>query len=405
MSALLCGSLAASDWPQFRGPAGDGVSDATNVPIHWSATENVKWKTPIPGNGWSSPVLAGDRVYLTTATGEEERGSVSLRAVCVNATNGRVEWNVEVIRPDRRAAEQVHTKNSLASPTPVIEGDRIYVHFGHMGTAALDLQGNVLWRQQEVTYRPMHGNGGSPALVNDLVVFNCDAANDPFVVALDKNTGKVRWRRPRNTAAGQTFSFSTPLVIDVDGRQQIISPASGFVAAYDPAHGREIWRVRYGDGFSVVPRPVYAHGMVYVSSGFMRASLLAIDPRGAHGDVTESNVVWQHDEGVPYTPSLVVAGDEIYFVSDRGVASCLDAHTGEEHWSKRLGGGFSASPVAADGHVYFVNEDGATYVVAASTDYELLATNELGERSLASSAVDDGTLYLRTESHLWRIGR
>ena len=404
MSALLCGSLAASDWPQFRGPAGDGVSDATNVPIHWSATDNVKWKTPIPGNGWSSPVLAGDRVYLTTATGEEERGSVSLRAVCVNATNGRVEWNVEVIRPDRRAAEQVHTKNSLASPTPVIEGDRIYVHFGHMGTAALDLQGNVLWRQQEVTYRPMHGNGGSPALVNDLVVFNCDAANDPFVVALDKNTGKVRWRRPRNTAAGQTFSFSTPLVIDVGGQQQIISAGSGFVGAYDPQNGREIWRVGYDEGYSVVPRPVFAHGLLFVATGYNRPRLLAIDPDGARGDATRDHVVWTHDRRVPLTPSVLVAGNELYFISDDGVASCLDARTGRVHWTERLPGGYSASPVFADGRVYFLNEEGVAYVVQADTEFELLAANDVKQRSLATPAVADGAFYLRTDPDLWRIG-
>jgi outer membrane protein assembly factor BamB len=399
-----CGGTAA-DWPEFRGPTQGGVSTATGVPIEWSETENVVWKQPIPGLGWSSPVLVEGRIYLTTATGSADEGEISLRAVCLAAASGDVAWDVEVLRPEVDAAKAMHDKNSLASPTPIVDGERIYVHFGHMGTAALDLAGNVLWRQTELAYAPTHGNGGSPALVDDLVVFSCDGTDAQFVAAIDRASGQLRWRTSRESDSQRPFSFSTPLVIDVDGRQQIISPASGFVAAYDPAHGREIWRVRYGDGFSVVPRPVYAHGMVYVSSGFMRASLLAIDPRGAHGDVTESNVVWQHDEGVPYTPSLVVAGDEIYFVSDRGVASCLDAHTGEEHWSKRLGGGFSASPVAADGHVYFVNEDGATYVVAASTDYELLATNELGERSLASSAVDDGTLYLRTESHLWRIGR
>jgi outer membrane protein assembly factor BamB len=194
------------------------------------------------------------------------------------------------------------------------------------------------------------------------------------------------------------------LVIDVDGRQQIISPGSGMVGAYDPRDGREVWRVNYGEGFSVVPRPVFANGFVYLTSGFMRANLLAIDPRGARGDATDSHVVWKYDRGVPTTPSPLVAGDEIYFVSDNGVATCLDARSGEVHWSERLGGGFSASPVAAEGRVYFVNEAGVTYVVRAAVEFELLATNDLGEPSLASPAVDDGAIYLRTESHLWRIG-
>jgi len=193
-------------------------------------------------------------------------------------------------------------------------------------------------------------------------------------------------------------------VIEVDGAKQIISPGSGMAGAYDPRDGRELWRVNYDQGFSVVPRPVFANGILYLCSGFMRANLIAVNPQGAAGDATETNVVWKFDRGVPTTPSILVAGEEVYFVSDNGVATCLDAHTGEVRWTERLGGGFSASPVYAEGRVYFTNEDGTTYVVRAGNEYELLATNELGERALASPAVDDGALYLRTESHLWRIG-
>jgi len=404
VALLLAGSAAAGDWPEFRGPTRDGVSTAANVPTTWSATDNIRWKQAIPGNGWSSPVLVDGKIYLTTATGTAEAGDVSLRALCLDATDGRILWDVEVLRPDADSPKAMHNKNSLASPTPIVDDGRLYVHFGHMGTAALDLEGNVLWRQTDVKYPPMHGNGGSPTLVDDLLVFSCDGDSEPFVVALDRATGEVRWKQLRNATVDRPFSFSTPLAIEVDGTRQVISPASGYVGAYDPTDGHELWRVDYGDGFSVVPRPVYAHGMVYISTGFMRPSLLAIDPRGAAGDATETNVVWKHDQGVPTTPSLLVAGDEIYFVSDRGVATCLDAHSGQQHWSERLGGGFSASPVYADGHVYFTNEDGATYVVRAGTEYELVATNDLGERALASPAVDDGAIYLRTEGFLRRIG-
>jgi outer membrane protein assembly factor BamB len=406
VAIACCASVvAAADWPEFRGPTRDGVSTATNVPVEWSATENVNWRQEIPGNGWSSPVLVGDKIYLTTATGTADAGDVSLRAICVNAHDGRILWDVEAIRPDVEAAKIMHQKNSLASATPIVDSGRVYVHFGHMGTAALDLAGKVLWTQTDVHYRPQHGNGGSPLLVDDLLVFSCDGEENPFIVALDQNTGAERWRVARETTAERTFSFCTPLVIEVDSAKQIISPGSGMVGAYDPHGGHEIWRVNYDQGFSVVPRPIYKNGMLYVCSGFMRANLLAVDPNGAAGDVTESNVVWKFNRGVPTTPSVVVTNDAVYFVSDNGVATCLDAHSGEVHWTERLGGGFSASPVYAEGRVYFTNEDGTTYVVRAGSDYELLATNELGERALASPAIDDGAIYLRTASHLWRIGK
>jgi len=373
------------------------------VPVRWSATEGVAWKREIPGTGWSSPVLVDGRIYLTTAV-ESGAGGVSLRALCVNAAEGEILWNVEVLQPNSREARVVHQKNSQASPTAIVAGDRLYVHFGHMGTAALDLTGKIVWRQTEVTYSPMHGNGGSPALAGDRLVFSCDGAEDPFVVALDRGTSDVRWKTPRAGGARQTFSFSTPLVIEVDGAQQIISAGSGYVAAYDPGDGREIWRVDYDEGFSIVPRPVFAHGLLYVCTGFLRAKLLAIDPRGAQGDVTATHVRWSHDRGVSLTPSPLVASNEIYVVADNGIATCLDARTGQPRWTERLGGNFSASPTYADGRVYFLSEEGVTSVVKAGTNYELLATNDLDERALASPAVTDGAIFLRTESHLWRVG-
>ncbi len=401
---LSCGSLSANEWPQFRGPTGDGVSDAADVPVEWSDTDNVKWKTPIPGNGWSSPVLSRDKLYLTTAV-KEPSGAVSLRVLCINAADGQVAWDVEVFRPDAEAAEQIHQKNSLASPTAIVDVDRLYVHFGHMGTAALDLEGNVVWRQTELKYLPRHGNGGSPIMFDDLLVFSCDAYEDPFVVALDRANGQVRWKTPRNTTTLQKFSFSTPTLINIDGQKQIISPGSGLVGAYDPQDGHEIWRVNYPDGYSVVPRPVFAHGLLYVCSGYNKPSLLAINPVRAAGDATEEHVVWSHDKGAPNTPSVLVVGDELYFVSDAGIASCIDAATHKIHWTKRLGGAFSASPVAAEGRIYLLNEVGVCYVIKAGKDYELIANNPLGEPTLASPAPDNHALYLRSDSHLWRIGK
>lgn len=396
---------AAHEWPEFRGPTGQGISQATNLPIHWSATSNVVWRVPIPGNGWSSPVLSRGRLYLTTAVTVENSPDTSLRALCLSPEDGRIIWNVEVVRGSADSTKEIHKKNSLASPTPVVRDDRVYVHFGHMGTAALNLDGQILWRQTGIKYSPLHGNGGSPALVGDLLVFGCDGTADPFLVALDSKSGAERWRTPRLTLAKSKFSFSTPLVIEVDGARQIISPTSGFMAGYDPKDGREIWRSTYGQGYSVITRPVFAHGLLFVSSSYDRPSLYAVRPAGAKGDVTETHVAWSHAKGAPNTPSTVVVGDELYFVSDSGIATCLDAHTGRLHWSERLGGGFSASPVAVAGRIYFQNEEGVGFVVKAGTSYELLAKNDLGEPTLASFAVVDNTLFIRSKSRLWRMGQ
>lgn len=400
--SIAIAARAAADWPEFRGPTGQGISTATNIPVHWNATSNVVWKAALPGEGWSSPVLVNGRIYLTTAMTE---GTTSLRTLCVAAADGKILWDVEVFQPDAGATQQLHKKNGLASPTPIVAGGRIYVHFGHMGTAALDLTGKVIWRQTDIKYPPTHGNGGSPALIGDVLAFSCDGGPDPMVVGLDSKTGTVLWKTPRKTHASRKFSFSTPLVIDVKGVKQIISPGSGFVGSYDPKDGRELWRVRYGEGYSVITRPVFAHGMLYVSSSYDRPVLYAIKPEGAAGDVTETHVAWTHPKGAPNTPSVIVVGDEAYIVSDAGIATCLDARTGTVHWSERLGGGFSASPVVAEGRIYFQNEEGVGTVLKAGKTFEVIAKNDLGERTLASAALADNTLYLRSKSHLWCFGK
>lgn len=394
--------LSAADWPQFRGPTGDGVSTAKDVPIEWSASQHVAWKQSIPGVGWSSPVASNGKLFLTTAIGNDGE-PISLRALCLDASDGHVLWDSKVFEPASDSAKEMHSKNSLASSTPIVDGDKLYVHFGHMGTAALDLAGNVLWRQTSLAYHPRHGNGGSPLLVDDKLVFSCDGFENPFVAALDRNTSEVRWKVDRKTTALKTFSFSTPILIRVDGKQQIILPGSGFVGSYDPADGQELWRVRYGEGYSVVPRPVFAKGLVFVSSGYDRAVLYAINPTGAQADATDTHVVWKHDKGAPLTPSPLAVGDELYFVSDNGVATCVDVLTGKLHWAKRLGGDFSASPVYADGHIYFQSEAGVTSVVKALKEFELVATNDLGERTLASPAPIEGAMIIRSGGNLWKI--
>jgi glucose dehydrogenase len=346
--------------------------------------------------------LSGGKVYLTTAL--SSGSSVTLHVLRLDAADGKIDWDVEVLRPDAAAARAMHGKNSLASSTPLVAGDRLYAHFGHLGTAALDLSGNVLWRQTSIKYQPVHGNGGSPIFLNDLLIFNCDGGSSPFIAALDAASGEVKWKTPRNTPARSQFSFSTPLAIEVDGQTQVISPASGFVGAYEPRTGRELWRVTYGEGYSVVPRPVFAGGLLFVSSGFDSPVAYAIRPQGASGDATAAHVAWTSRRAAPTTPSMLVLGDELYMVSDIGIASCSDAKTGKVHWSHRLRGGFSASPVSAEGRVYFQNEEGIGFVVKADKTFTQLSQNDLGERSLASYAVTDGALFIRTEKHLWKIG-
>jgi outer membrane protein assembly factor BamB len=393
----------ADSWPEFRGPGAQGISTATNVPVRWSATRNIAWKVAVPGKGWSSPVLADGKIYLTTACEAEGSPEVSLRVICLSAADGRTLWNVEAIHPYASALTTGHMKNSLASPTPIIHGDRLFAHFGHMGTACLALDGKVLWRQQEIKYSPVHGNGGSPLLVDSELVFSCDGRDDPFVAALDANTGRVNWTTPRRTLAQRKFSFSTPLEVDRGTSKQVVSAGSGFVAGYDPADGHELWRFRYGNGYSVVPRPVLSGNLLFISSGFDAPILYAIRLDGASGDITKNNRAWSYAKQVPTTPSMLVTGRELYFVSDGGIASCLDSQTGAVHWSERLEGDFSASPIYAEGRIYFQNEAGAGFVIKAGTRFELMAKNDLGERSLASYAVADNQLFIRTADHLWAI--
>ena len=402
LSAFSCGLRASEAWSQFRGPSGDGISGVASTPLRWNAQENVVWSTEIPGSGWSSPVLAEGRVYLTSAV-LEEGDTAALLVVCIDAQSGRIVWNREVFRPDLAEAKRMHRKNTSASPTPILAGDRVYVHFGHLGTAALDLQGNVLWKQDSLKYVPVHGTGGSPALVDGLLILSADGKESPFVAALDTKTGEVRWKTERNTPAKKNFSFSTPQIIEVQGQKQIISPGSGFVAAYRPSDGAELWKVRYGEGYSVVPRPVYAHGLLFLSSGFDSAVLYAIRPEGASGDVTDTHVAWTLKKGAPHTPSVLVVEDLLYCVSDAGIASCVEAKTGVVVWSERLGGNFSASPVYAGGRIYFQNEEGSTFVLPHSRTFEVLATNEIGEKTLASPAPAEGTLFIRGEKHLFKI--
>jgi outer membrane protein assembly factor BamB len=392
----------AQDWPEFRGPTGQGHSPERNLPLEWSESRNILWKVPVPGSGWSSPVVAGGRVWVTTSV-ESRAGSrgpvtASLRALAFDVATGKEVVNTEVFKVER--AIEINPKNSRASPTPILDGDRVYVHFGADGTAALTISGEIVWKAR-LPYESQHGNGGSPVLYGDLLIVNCDGNYDEaFVAALDKHTGKIRWKAQRRKPADQ--AYTTPLVIRVGERDELISVGAYRATAYDPLSGREIWRVSYRDGFSNVPRPLYGHGLVFIATGFNQPTLIAVRADG-QGDVTKTHIAWTLQRAAPFTPSPLLVGDELFVVNDTGIASCLDAKSGAILWQQRLGGNYSASPVYADGRIYFQSEEGVTTVIAPGREFRKLATNRLDGAMLASIAVSNGSFFIRTDSHLYRI--
>ena len=395
----------AENWPQFRGPDGQGHSSAENLPTEWSGTKNVAWKQDIPGEGWSSPVVWNGRIFLTSAVPSEAvANEYSLRVICLSGNEGTPLWNVEVFKQTPRDTQRIHNKNSHASPTPVTDGKHLWVHFGAQGTACLTLSGEIVWKTRELGYPMNHGNGGSPVLVEGLLFFSCDGSRDPFVVALDQATGKIRWKKSRPEVKNpKKFSFSTPLVIEVEGQKQIISTGTDQVVAYRPADGEILWSVGF-DGYSVIPRPVYGEGLLFISTSYDNAVAMAISPKG-EGDITETNVAWVNRQAAPKTPSMLVVGSEVYMVSDAGIATCADAKTGEVYWKQRLGGNYSASPLYGAGKIYFQSEEGEGTVIEAGKEYKELARNEMNARTLASYGVIDSDLLIRTETALYRITR
>lgn len=417
-----------AEWPQFRGPNGDGVADAKDVPITWSTSEKITWRTEIPGTGWSSPILVGDKIWLTTAevkeaTKEEfenkladappfaQRTSalasrVVLKAVEVDLATGELGKVVvlfEVFNPD-----PVHATNSYASPTPVTDGARLYCHFGTYGTACVDpASGKVLWKNEEHRLQHNVGPGSSPILEGEHLILVCDGVDLQYIAALDKVTGKTVWRteRPeyRQEDGDRLKAYSTPLMVREGDRSQLVIVGAQWLCGYDPATGEELWRFDHGDGFSNVPVPVHKYGVVFISTGFTRPELVAVRIDG-QGDVTETHELWRMDRQVPTKPSPVLVDDRLYMVSDRGVATCVDIKTGETVWVERLGGNHSTSPTLAEGRLYFSDEDGKTTVLQPGDQYKVLAENDLKEQIMATPIFLDGVIVLRTEKAVYRIG-
>jgi outer membrane protein assembly factor BamB len=414
---LLFGpALARADWPEFRGPWGNGHAgppgDAKplGLPLSWSETENVRWKTPIPHRGWSTPVVLGGQVWLTTATTDGH----DFFAICVDAETGQIRFNEKVFHADN-PEPLGNNVNCYASPSPAIEPGRVYVHFGSYGTACLGAStGKVLWERRDLACRHFRGPGSSPILFEDLLVLSFDGVDVQYVVALDKKSGRTIWKTDRSTvwddldAQGRPTregdfrkAFSTPLVIEVAGKPQMLSPASKAAFSYDPRTGRELWKVRH-TAHTAVLRPVFSHGLAVFCTGLGKPELWAVRVDG-RGDVTGTHVAWKVVQDVPKTPSPVLVGDLLYMVSDEGVATCLEAATGKQVWRERIGGNHAASPIHADGRLYFLSQQGKTTVLKAGRTYEVLATNTLESGFMASPAVSGKALFLRTKTHLYRI--
>ena len=426
-SALSAVHLSAATWPQFRGPDGDGHSPATNVPTDFGESENIAWRTAVPGKGWSSPAVADGLVWLTTAvevrySEEEEKAilegidakkakqrqlakGVSLKALCLDLASGEVVQTIDletVGEPD-----YIHNLNSYASPSPVLDGDRLYCHFGTYGTFCLEHpSGKVLW-QKRFPLAHSVGPGSSPFIHEDLLVLVCDGTDVQYVIALDKNTGETAWKtdRPpmRAPSGDQKKAYSTPIAItDEKGAAQLIIPTSQWLISYDPKTGEENWKVDHGKGFSLVPRPVYGHGKVFFATGFSSSELWAVRVDGK-GDVTETHVAWKADRQIPNKPSPLLVGDNIYVISDSGITTCFDAHTGEDKWIERISGNYSASPVLAENKIYFASHEGVVTIIEPGDTYNELAKNELDGQIMATPVPLDGALLLRTDQALYRI--
>jgi outer membrane protein assembly factor BamB len=392
---------AGENWPQFRGPDGDGHSDATGLPATWSASENIAWKTRIHDRGWSSPVVWQEQVWVTTATEDGKQ----MFAVCLDRQSGKVVHDVKVF--DEEKPEHIAAMNSYASPSPVIEAGRVYVHFGTYGTGCMDTNtGAILWTRRDLKCDHHEGPGASPILFENLLIFHVDGRDVQYVVALDKASGKTIWKTNRSIdyspfPPNLRKAFCTPIVIQAEGRRQLISPGAKAVMGYDPKTGEELWKIRY-NGWSMTPRPLFGHGLVFLITDYERPELWAVRPDG-HGDVTDSHVVWRITKAMPNQSSFLLSDDLLYVISDNGIASCVEAATGQIVWKERMKGNYSASPIHADGRIYFFSREGQTTVIKPGREYKVLAVNDLDEELMASPAVAGKALFLRTRNHLYRI--
>jgi outer membrane protein assembly factor BamB len=395
-------AVADDNWPQFRGPNGDGIAQTKGLPITWSESENIRWKTEIHDKGWSSPVIWGDQIWLTTALADGH----AFYVLCVDRKTGKILHDLKLF--DEPNPAFCIAMNSYASPTSVIEEGRVYIHFGAYATACLDTAtAKVLWMRRDLKCDHYRGPGSSPIMYGNLIILTFDGFDLNYLAALDKATGKTVWKTDRNIDykidnGDYHKAYSTPSVLMLNGKPQLISPAAECTIAYDPETGKEIWRIHHG-GMNEACRPVFGQGLVFLTSGHTK-NLLAVR-EGGTGMLGKAEIVWQTNRDVPSRPSVLLVNDLLLMVSDGGIASCLEAKTGKLLWTERLGAPCSASPINAEGRVYAADENGKVSVFAADRKFKLLAANKIDAGCMASPAAVGDALYLRTKTHLYCIGQ
>ena len=409
---LILGSFAAAEnWPRFRGPSGQGISTETDPPLTWSRDRNVKWKTEIPGLGWSSPIVWGDRVFLTATSPD----GVQCNVICVGAGDGKVLWDRQVFeqKPTRKEG-----KNSYATPTPTTDGKHVFAVFSSGGVVSVDFDGNVAWINLDQHFYSRHGLAASPLLWGDLLIMPADGSttelgvdekigwqkpwDKAYILAFDKETGKVRWRATRGLSRQ---AHVTPRVVDVGGKPVLISPAGDVVQGFDPATGERLWSA-HSQGEGVVPSFVIGDGMIFTSSGFEAETIRAFRlDDDMHGEVTQSHLAWEQKKAVPIMPSFLYHDGLLFTVKESGIAQCLEAKTGQIVWHERLEGTYSASPVFAEGRIYILSEQGETTVFEAAREYKELARNPLEGPCQASPAVSSNNIFIRSEHNLFCISK
>ncbi len=408
VSCITLSAAKAEDWPCFRGPSRQGISQEKNLPTQWSATTNIRWKTPIPGEGWSSPIVRGDRVFVTTAV---DKGT-SLHLICLDRATGKIAWDKELTQQELKYKQQ---PNSYATSTPITDGQRVYVVVCDGRILAADMDGKVAWTNSDFDYYSQHGLAVSPVLHEDLVIVAFDWSSPgpnksvgwqtpwdkAVILAVDKNTGNTRWKGSRGSSQ---IAHVTPQIVSVDGRDQLLSGAGGVVQGFDVKTGERLWNVS-SPGEGVVPSVVVGDKMVFTSSGFGEETILAVRLGAGSGDITQTHVAWRVKDDVPHVPSMLYVSPRLYSITEAGTVNCRQGATGELLWRERLRGPVSASPVWADGKVYFLSEKGTATVIEEGSQFKVVATNELGEKCCASPAISQGNIFIRSEKALYCIGQ
>jgi outer membrane protein assembly factor BamB len=418
---LVSASIQAGDnWPQFRGPTGDGHAVAKDLPTTWSETTNVRWKTPIHDKGWSSPVIWGDQIWLTTvkekyaADAPKENAQrkipkpdwIEMYAVCVDKSSGRVIHDI-LLRKEENP-DYCHSYNSYGTPTPVVEPGRVYLHFGSHGTFCVDTtNAKLIWERLDFQCDHWRGPGSSPIIYGGLMFLTFDGHDEQYVCALDKTDGKTAWKKDRRIKYSSNDgdikkAYSTPSILEIDGKPQLISPAAEATIAYDPKTGDELWRLHHG-GMNEACKPVFGHNLIFLSSGHT-ANVVAVK-QGGSGLLPPDRIVWKSLKAGPSRPSFLLADDMLFTISDNGFTSCVDAKTGKQHWQERLGGSFCSSPTLAEGRIYAFDMDGKGHVFAADKTYSSIAINKLADGCMATPAMVGDAIYLRTRTSLYCLGK